>query len=189
MFENRITVPKDTHAIMVFDRHIFDAGKLGHLAVVYDGAAHSYLLQSPDEGRTWRHYGTIGRGHEPSAARLSPTRWTALLRRGGYTPLEQVWSEDGGKTWSKPKVLEEGSVDADLCLMQSGILACSYGRPGCSLMLSTNGGRDWDCHAVVTDMSGFNYTALTEVAPGRLLYLHDAPKLQALYIDVARRQQ
>jgi photosystem II stability/assembly factor-like uncharacterized protein len=187
MFENRITVPKDTHAILVFDRHIFDAGKQGLLAVVYDGRQHAYLLKSTDEGHTWSHFSTIGKGDEPSVARLSATEMTALLRQGGMVPLEQAFSQDGGKTWSKPKVLEEGSVDADMVVMSDGTLAASYGRPGCNLMLSADGGRTWSAHAVVTDLSGFNYTCLTEVAPGRLLYLHDAPMLQALYIDVARK--
>lgn len=187
MFENRITVPKDTHAIMVFDRHIFDGGPQGLLAVVYDGAAHAYLLQSTDEGHTWSHFSTIGKGHEPSVARLSPTEMTAVLRQGGMMPLHQVWSHDGGKTWTEPRVLEEGSVDADLAVMADGTLAASYGRPGSNLMLSADGGRTWSAHAVVSDQRGFNYTALTEVAPGRLLYLHDAPILQALYIDVGRK--
>jgi photosystem II stability/assembly factor-like uncharacterized protein len=187
MFENRITVPKDTHAIMVFDRHIFDCGKQGLQAVVYDGAAHSYLLKSTDEGHTWSHFSTIGEGHEPSVARLSPTEMTALLRQNGMMPLHQVWSRDGGKTWTKPTVLEEGSVDADMVVMADGTLAASYGRPGSNLMLSADGGRTWSAHAVVSDQAGFNYTALTEVSPGRLLYLHDAPLLQALFIDIKRR--
>ena len=33
---------------------------------------------------------------------------------------------------------------------------------------------------------GFNYTAIGEVSPGRLLYIHDAPKLRTLYMDVER---
>lgn len=188
MFENRITAPKDTHAIMVFDRHIFDCGEQGILAVVYDALAHAHLLKSTDEGRTWRHYSTIGKGDEPSVARLSPTEMTALLRQGSRRPLHQVWSRDGGKTWTEPKVLEEGSVDADLVVMADGTLAASYGRPGSNLMLSADGGRTWSAHAVVSVQKGFNYTALTEVSPGRLLYLHDAPSLQALYIDVERKQ-
>ncbi|NUQ63895.1 MAG: exo-alpha-sialidase [Pirellulales bacterium] len=186
MFENRITVPKDTHAIMVFDRHVFDSGPAGILAVVYDAASHAYLLKSADDGRTWNHFSTIGKGDEPSVARLSPTEMTALLRQDGMTPLHQVFSHDGGKTWSQPAVLEEGSVDADLVVMSDGTLAASYGRPGSNLMLSADGGRTWSAHAVVTDQSGFNYTTLTEVSPGRLLYVHDAPVLQALYIDVAK---
>lgn len=42
----------------------------------------------------------------------------------------------------------------------------------------------WTHHTVITDSGGFTYTAIREVSPGRLLYLHDAPKLRALYVDV-----
>ena len=62
--------------------------------------------------------------------------------------------------------------------------ACSYGRPGSNLMFSTDQGQTWIHHTVITDSGGFNYTALREISPGRLLYVHDAPKLKALYVDV-----
>ena len=41
-------------------------------------------------------------------------------------------------------------------------------------------------HTVITDSGGFNYTAIREVSPGRLLYIHDAPNMRALYVDVER---
>ncbi|MDD4870908.1 MAG: sialidase family protein [Kiritimatiellae bacterium] len=188
MFENKITVPKDTHEIMVFDRHIFAMPDGSILAVVYDGRKNSYLLKTIDQGKTWTHFSTIGKGHEPGVVRISETEWTALLRQGGTTPLLQVWSHDGGKTWSPPAVLEEGSVDADVVCMNNGVLACSYGRPGCNLMFSTDQGKTWGYHQTITDRSGFNYTTLHEVRPGRLLYVHDAPPLTALYVDVERIQ-
>lgn len=184
MFENKITVPKDTHEIMVFDRHIFAMPDGSILAVVYDGKRNCYLLRTTDEGKTWAHFSTIGKGDEPGVARISDTEWTALLRQGSATSLFQVWSHDGGKTWSPPAVLEEGSVDPDVVCMSNGILACSYGRPGCNLMLSTDQGKTWGYHQTITDRSGFNYTTIREVRPGRLLYVHDAPPLTALYIDV-----
>jgi hypothetical protein len=109
---------------------------------------------------------------------------TAVLRTSGA--FEQRWSGDDGRTWGPPVTLEEGSVDADLTMMSHGVLACSYGRPGSNLMFSINGGKDWIHHRVITAESGFNYTSVQEVRPGRLLYVHDAPKLRALYVDVER---
>lgn len=52
MVENKIVAPKDTHEIMVFDRHIFDVGKGTILAVVYDARQHAYLLQTKDQGKS-----------------------------------------------------------------------------------------------------------------------------------------
>jgi hypothetical protein len=37
---------------------------------------------------------------------------------------------------------------------------------------------------VISERAGYNYSSIREVRPGRLLYLHDAPPVQALYVDV-----
>jgi len=95
-----------------------------------------------------------------------------------------VWSEDAGETWSEPTPLEFGSVDPYVVLMRNGVLACSYGRPGSCIAFSTDGGRTCSRHRVITPEPGYNYNAIREVGPGRLLYIHDSPVLTCLYIDV-----
>ena len=192
--ENKIYLPDgasaaDGKGVLVFDRHIFAEPDGSILAVVYGhvGAARgSYLMKSTDRGVTWRPHATIGTGGEPGVVRVAPNQWTALLRQGTLMPLLQVWSHDDGRTWSKPTTREEGSVDPDLVAMSDGLLACSYGRPASCIMFSTDQGKTWSSHHVVSDKTGFNYTSICEIRPGRLLYIHDAPTLRALYIDVAR---
>ena len=71
--------------------------------------------------------------------------------------------------------------------MTGGLLACSYGRPASCIMFSLDGGQTWCTHHVVSERVGFNYCGICEIAPGRLLYVHDAPRLTALYIDVRRK--
>lgn len=190
LFENRILAPKDMGDIIVFDRHLFDIGGGVLLASVYGrpqtGGRRAFLMKSEDEGQTWTHFSTVGEGAEPSYARLSETEMTAILRDSGCRPFWQTWSHDGGRTWEPFVRLEEGSVDADLEPMSNGVLACSYGRPGSCLMFSTDGGRTWGHHRVITDEKGFNYTSIREVRPGRLLYVHDAPRLRACTVDVER---
>jgi photosystem II stability/assembly factor-like uncharacterized protein len=188
MFENRILMPKPSLSLILFDRHVFDLGEGAILAVTYGVPRQSNcnLLKSTDGGATWKHFSTIGSGYEPSVARLSPSEFTAVIRQSSLKGFHQFWSHDGGKTWTKPTVLEEGSVDPDLVVMSNGVLACSYGRPGIGLMLSTDGGKTWGDHRVITHQLGFNYGTIQEVQPGRLLYIHDAPPIQALYIDVQR---
>ena len=209
MYENKIVLPKGLVDVkqqdmrnqgIAFDRHIFDVGG-GKILAVGKGIGNEthHLMQTTDEGKTWTRFSTaIGRhGDEPSVARISPDKWTALLRQGSYEPFHQVWSHDGGKTWGQTTVLEEGSVDADLVVMSNGVLACSYGRPGCNLMLSTDQGKSWGYHRRMITQGGggiFNYTTVREVRPGRLLFIHDAPPpqlcsrgfrpLTAVYIDV-----
>jgi photosystem II stability/assembly factor-like uncharacterized protein len=100
--------------------------------------------------------------------------------------MKQMFSHDAGKTWSKPIRLEVGKVLPDLCLMSNGILACSYGRPASCLMFSLDGGKTWASHHVISDKVGFNYTSIREISPGKLLYIHDAPKMNAQTIEVER---
>ena len=182
MYEHQIFLPKEATDAGAFDRHIFDVGGGKILAVVYGASPYAYLMQTTDEGKTWTHFSTIGKGDEPGVARITAQEWTALLRQDSWSPLQQVWSHDGGKTWSQPAVLEEGSVDPDVLVMGNGVLACSYGRPGDSLMLSTDQGKTWCAHRVITDMDVGGYTTIQEVRPGRLLYVYGA--LTALHIDV-----
>lgn len=186
MSENTIRVPPGMTWTDV-SRDLFDLGNGEMLASAYSAAPkgrRSFLVRTTNGGATWNHYSTIGPTAEPSLVRLSPTEMTAVLRHRG--PLLQTWSRDNGKTWSEPITLEERGVDPDMVLMKNGVLACSYGRPGCNLMFSLDQGKTWGHHRTITDLKGFNYAAIREIKPGRLLYIHDAPRLQAMYIDIER---
>jgi len=194
MFEDEIHLPPEAMAekrpvVLVFDRHIF-AELDGSVTAVGYGYARAgragHLLRSSDSGKTWRHFSTITNAGEPALARFSPTDMTVIHRQGTLLPFAQVWSRDGGKTWTEPVTLEEGSVDPDMTLMSNGVLACSYGRPASCIMFSLDQGKTWTSHRVITDKAGFNYTSIREIRPGRLLYVHDAPTMRAVYIDVER---
>jgi len=191
MAESTIRVPEGMGEWMAFNRDLFDMGNGVLLASVYGAATkgrRAMLLRSTDRGATWTHHATLGPRPEPSVVRFSNTDMMALLRINGWMPMEQIWSHDGGKTWTPPIVLEEGSVDPDMVYMSNGVLACSYGRPGSNLMFSVDRGKTWIHHRVITESKGFNYTAVREISPGRLLYVHDAPRMQALYIDVEKQK-
>ncbi len=192
MFEHEIHLPAEAMAekrpvVLVFDRHIFAEPDGSITAVGYGyarGGRAGHLLRSADAGKTWRHFSTIPDAGEPAVARLSPTEMTTVYRTGTLMPMAQVWSHDAGKTWSAPVTLEEGSVSPDIVLMSNGVLACSYGRPASCIMFSLDKGKTWESHRVITDKTGFNYSAIREIRPGRLLYVHDAPQMNAVYVDV-----
>ena len=203
MIDNELILPKEfTNESkgdqIICERHIWNDSDGGATMVVWsrkavkladgrsDTVRMSHLMRSTDEGRTWSYFSTIGPGGEPSVCRLSPTEQTAVIRGDRDSQLKQMFSSDGGRTWSKPVRLEVGKVLPDLCLMSNGLLACSYGRPASCLMFSVDGGRTWPSHYVISDKVGFNYTSIREIAPGKLLYVHDAPKMNALLIDVRR---
>jgi photosystem II stability/assembly factor-like uncharacterized protein len=203
MSDNRIVLPKEytnespgDHIIC--ERHIWNDDDGGMTMVVWsrkrikrpDGRSEmvrmSHLTRSTDNGKTWNHFSTIGPGGEPAVVRLSAREQTAVIRGNRDSRMKQMFSHDAGKTWTQPIPLEVGKVLPDLVLMSNGVLACSYGRPASCLMFSLDGGKTWTSHHVISDKVGYNYTSIREIRPGRLLYVHDAPKLNAMYIDVER---
>ena len=203
MIDNHILLPKEfTNEAkgdqIICERHIWNDADGGATMVVWsrksvklpDGrnstVRMSHLMRSTDEGRTWNHFSTIGPGGEPAVVRLSATEQTAVIRGDRDSLMKQTFSHDGGRTWSTPIKLEVGKVLPDLVLMSNGVLACSYGRPASCLMFSLDGGRTWPSHHVMSDKVGFNYTSIREISPGRLLYIHDAPKMNAMTVDVER---
>ena len=102
--------------------------------------------------------------------------FTSLMRNQSGRPMHTVRSTDGGQTWTPPQRLPRyaASVFPDLTLMSNGILACSFGRPGCHLMFSVDGGGEkWTSRTTLFEGPSTCYTAIREVAPGKLLYIHD----------------
>lgn len=182
--------------IVIFERHIWNDDDGGLTAVLWsriakplpDGRKNtvrfSHLVRSMDQGKTWTYLATIGPGGEPAVARLSKTELTAVIRGERTAQMIQTFSHDGGRTWERPVALEVGKVAPDLVPMSNGVLACSYGRPASCLMFSLDGGKTWPAHYVISDRTGFNYCSIREISPGRLLFMHDAPTLSALYVDV-----
>ena len=199
-------MPAKAGEVLLFERHIW-AEKDGSItAVAWSRRAtlklpngrgfperHTHLLRSTDLGKTWTHVAHVGLGGEPAVVRLSESEWLAITRPDAHmSNLLQHRSLDGGRTWTFERTLEEGSVMPDLVLMSNGVLACSYGRPVSNLMFSLDGGRTWRDHRVISDRANFNYTAIREISPGRLLYMHDSQipgtlaRINSLYIDVER---
>jgi hypothetical protein len=135
---------------------------------------------STDKGRSWRAESTIaaapkieGEGFvEPVMALCSNGDVLCVMRHG----LWQARSTDGGKTWGKYETLSVRGVDPDLCLMQSGVLACSYGRPGNRVMFSADGtGKVWADHLKIYEYQdgSFGYTGVVEIEPEKLLFVYD----------------
>jgi len=203
MSDNRIVLPKEytnegERDQIICERHIWNDDDGGATMVVWsrkngklpDGRnttlRFSHLVKTTDNGKTWNYFSTVGPGGEPAVVRLSATEQTAVIRGDRDSQMMQTFSHDAGKTWTAPVKLEVGKVLPDLVLMSNGVLACSYGRPASCLMFSLDGGKTWPSHHVVSDKVGFNYTSIREVSPGRLLYIHDAQKLNAVHVDVER---
>jgi hypothetical protein len=176
---------------MVFCRSIVEALDHSLLATMYwrlagDTLDRSILVRSTDRGTTWTYYSTIGYDptvggeglNEPCLVRLADNALLCLMRNQSGRPMFLSRSTDDGKTWTAPKRMPDKyasmSVYPDLCLLQSGVLACSAGRPTCQLAFSTDPtGTEWTDPITVFDGPSTCYTAIREVAKDTLLYVHD----------------
>lgn len=141
------------------------------------------LVESADGGATWDFVSVVatfrdgvpGDGFcEPAITAVPDGSLLCVMRRGGGLPLAQCRSRDGGKTWSEPEMLPGHGVDPDLFLMSSGVLACTYGRPGLHIMFSPDGcGYSWGYRTMIGEWGSSTYMGVAEVAPGELLVVYD----------------
>jgi hypothetical protein len=202
------------NAYMVFARSILEMGDGSLLATMYgqfegDPKYRCLLVRSTDGGQGWDYYSTIafdpeapGEGYcEPVVARTTDGDLLCVMRVSSSVPMWMCRSGDDGRTWSRPKELPAyaTSVFPDMVLMSNGILAVSFGRPGAHIMFSAGGeGRRWTSRTTVHEGTNTDaYTAIREVAPGRLLHVyHEATTNEAgervnlvrgVFVDVSRR--
>ena len=174
---------------MLFWRSILELPDGSLLASLYgwwagDAKWRSVAAISKDKGLTFDYLSTVG--YDPALGEgynESVFCWTragdilCMMRNGSGTgqALRQARSTNYGRTWSKPEIVGADSVDPDLVLMSNGVLACSYGRPGCWIMFDPTGtGRKWQKPIQVFGGGSTCYTGIREIAPGRLLYVYDA---------------
>lgn len=151
----------------------------------------TFLVRSEDRGRHWEYRATVAydpeigtEGYcEPVVRRLPNGELICLLRTGGNNrayhqdnPLCVAWSGDGGKTWAEPERTGFEGVSPDLAVMSDGTLACSTGRPGAWVLLSTDNGRTWGDSISINGERYSGYTAICEIEPGVLLVGYGAQK-------------
>ncbi len=183
-----------------------DGAMLAVLQTRYEGDANgrSVCLHSTNRGKRWHTETTIaGDGFvDPALSYCADRSLVCMMRAVRGDQLVQAWSTDGGKTWMEPIRTGSGGVAPDLCLMQSGVLACVYTRNGVRVKFSINGSsRRWTdrIELAAGPQRSVIYATLCEVEPGRLLVVYAEPRpeadgaergvtsvLRALYLQVAR---
>jgi BNR repeat-like domain len=147
------------------------------------------LIRSIDHGRTWDEYGIIAavQPHEKpwswmgdegpteaALARMSNSRLYSIFRTGNGGYLGEAWSLNDGKTWSAPASTGFKGVAPHLRLMSSGLLACTFGRPGpVSIMFSADEGKRWIGLTPIFTERSTSYTDVIEVGAGKLLVVYD----------------
>jgi hypothetical protein len=148
------------------------------------------LIRSFDHGHTWNEDGIIAAvqpdekpwpwmgsegPNEAGLVRLSDGRLFCIFRTGSYDSyMGGTWSSDDGKTWSPPISTGFKGVAPHLRLMSKGLLVCTFGRPGVTIMFSQNEGKSWAAVTPVFKGQGSGYSDVIEVGASKLLVVYDS---------------
>jgi len=157
-------------------------------------------VRSTDQGHTWQYLATVAYdpndpnpelpgdycGYcEPSLALLPDGQLLCMMRTQGthhpphYRPMYTSWSGDGGKTWTKPMPTRPHlkNVWPTLAVLDHGVVACIFGRPGVYVAFSTDGGHTWPNKITFTNLptasptgqSISGYADIVKIGPNKLL--------------------
>jgi len=170
----------------------------------FEGDEHdrSTVFRTTDGFKTLHYFSTCGmwrEGIENSAGlnetdmcRVPDGRLLTVMRNQGGYPMYQAHSSDNGASWTPVTRFSDMGVDPALCVLQNGVVVCSYGRPGVKVAFSENGGDDWQKHTTIQmgafDQNGSepcpvgalnsrscSYTDVTETAPNTATVYYSAP--------------
>jgi photosystem II stability/assembly factor-like uncharacterized protein len=103
------------------------------------------FFRSTDKGKSWRMLSSIKAEHdlvEVTVAELPDGRWVMMARPEG----DIAWSNDKGRTWTKPVTFGMRLFAPSLTVLRDGTLVClhgSYGAGGLRVIFSNDGGETW----------------------------------------------
>ena len=130
------------------------------------GQSRVILCRSSDRGHTWRYHATVATGArdpnpelpgqyngpcEPSLEMLPNGQLICVFRTqsshypGEYRPISVCWSNALGRTWTKPLPTQPHlmNIAPKLIVLENGVVALEYGRPGFHVAFSTDNGHTW----------------------------------------------
>ena len=178
-----------------------------------DSKGRTILCTSADRGHRWRYYATVAYdpkdpnpdlpgqylGYaEPSIALLPNGQMICAMRTqythlpGEYRPLHLSWSDDLGKTWTKPMPTDPHlmNICPELAVLNNGVVACEYGRPGFHVAFSLDNGHTWQDRISFSDLPEPVITGqfdMIKAGPNRLLAIgSDAEGTKVWAIGVER---
>jgi protocatechuate 3,4-dioxygenase beta subunit len=204
--------PEHTWAGPVFSAMIELASgeRLAALMGRFDGEAWGsvIIMRSTDHGKTWYYHGTaahsegdpnpelpgeFGGFSETSLAELPDGEILCVFRSQAshldpdFKPIYQCRSTDGGRTWSKPVVTEPEliNISPKMEVLDNGVVACLYGRPGFHIAFSLDNGKTWPqrvsvSHAALASVQN----QMTKIGPNKLLAIGGLPGQGTVVIPV-----
>ena len=160
-----------------------------------DTKERSWIVKSTDQGRTWRYYATIfydskdpnpelpgqyAGANEPSFVVLPNGQMLAMLRMQysdeciAYKPMCVSWSNDLGRTWTRPVPTKPQlmCISPTLQVLDNGVVACEYGRPGFHVAFSLDNGWTWQDRVSFSHLPNGRITGqfdMVKVGPNKLV--------------------
>lgn len=111
-----------------------------------------------------------------------PARW-----------MSASWSEDGGRTWSKPATTELVNRDSGQCVIRisDGTLLCAFNdvspgkRENLRLAISGDEGRSWRTIATIAEEAGheFSYPSMIRSDDGTIRMVYSARQTQIVFAE------
>ena len=160
-----------------------------------DAQYRTMIVRSTDSGQTWQFHATaaydpkdphpylVGAycGYcEPSLALLSDGQLLCMMRTQGaqfageYRPMYQCWSKDLGKTWTRPVPTKPYLINIypTLAVLDNGVVASQYGRPGFHVAFSLDNGHTWQDRIAFSDLphpASHGMYDMVKVGPNKLV--------------------
>lgn len=142
----------------------------------------SFVIESKDDGKTWNYLATLLRDEEsktpegPNEAaviELANGDLLAVVRVGGTTPLIQLRSTDGGKSWQNEGEIAPFCVAPSMRILENGALLIITGRPNLYLLVDFTGtGKNYQ-KVQLYNGSGSSYASVLEIAPNEIMVIYD----------------
>jgi predicted neuraminidase len=130
---------------------------------------------------------------QPSLVPLREGRAVAFFR--DFRPAQWVsaaWSEDAGRTWTKPVITNLPNKDSGLCVVRlsDGALLCAFNdlspgkRENLRLAVSRDEGRSWKTISTIAEESGseFSYPYMLW-SRGRILMVYSARQTEIVFAE------
>ena len=180
-----------------------------------DTKERAWIDKSIDQGRNWHYYATIfydpkdpnpelpghyAGANEPSFVLLPNGQLLAMLRMQysdvcmAYKPLYVAWSNDVGKTWTRPVPTEPHlmCISPTMQLLDNGVVACEYGRPGFHVAFSMDNGHTWQDRVSFSHLPNGRITGqfdMVKVGPNKLVAVGNdsgGTKIWPITVDLVR---
>ena len=141
-----------------------------------------FLIESKDDGESWQYLSTImddpegkyAEGpNEADVVELANGDLLAYVRTGAPSPMFQLRSKDGGKTWGDKIKFADTGVAPEAKILSNGTLLVITGRPGVYLYVDYTGTGTKYQKYQVWGGSGSSYSSILEIAPNRVMVIYD----------------